>query len=187
MPNSFSHLIFGKLYLEKNNLKNINLNNYYFSCIIPDINHICNINRKTTHFYNGTINNIGINNNIENTILNFFKPKNNNEYSFCLGYINHIKIDNLWKYNIRLKYNISLKENLEIYYYLDYYLKEKYNLDYDFFKKYIDNGNCNLINNKLNINNEHCRIWKNNCNYLIKSKPKNKYYDKIIDKFLKLI
>ncbi|ABR55925.1 conserved hypothetical protein [Methanococcus aeolicus Nankai-3] len=201
MPNAHAHLIFGKLFLEplgdknrrfleplgdknrrflenykitdfntvNNNKKminkiinNIDLDNFYFGCIIPDINHISKLERRITHFY-------------DNNVFEFFEPKNRVEYSFCLGYGLHIKIDNLWKYNIRLKYNISLEENLKIYDYLDYFLKKKYDIDYNYFKKHILKGNCDLLK-KLNINKKLCEEWKKRCindNFVIFLSPLN--------------
>ncbi|AEH07559.1 hypothetical protein [Methanothermococcus okinawensis] len=74
MPNSYAHLVFGKLFLEvlgknKHKIKNIDLDNFYFGCIIPDINHISNIERRITHFYDANI-------------FEFFEPKSRVEYSF---------------------------------------------------------------------------------------------------------
>ena len=78
MPNAYAHLVFGKLFLENhkitdfniaNNKKIINsidLDNFYFGCVIPDINHISKLERRITHFY-------------DNNVFEFFEPKNSVE------------------------------------------------------------------------------------------------------------
>ncbi|WP_421077230.1 hypothetical protein Mjas_05730 [Methanothermococcus sp. Ax23] len=189
MPNAYAHLVFGKLFLENhkitdfniaNNKKIINsidLDNFYFGCVIPDINHISKLERRITHFY-------------DNNVFEFFEPKNSVEYSFCLGYDIHIKIDNLWKYNIRLKYNIPLEENLKIYNYLDYFLKKEYGVDYNYFKDHIFRGNCDLLK-ELNINKKLCEEWKKRCINdkieLENKNNKNNAYEKLIKEFLNIL
>ena len=189
MPNAYAHLVFGKLFLENhkitgfniaNNKKIINsidLDNFYFGCVIPDINHISKLERRITHFY-------------DNNVFEFFEPKNSVEYSFCLGYDIHIKIDNLWKYNIRLKYNIPLEENLKIYNYLDYFLKKEYGVDYKYFKDHIFRGNCDLLK-ELNINKKLCEEWKKRCINdkieLENKNNKNNAYEKLIKEFLNIL
>ncbi|WP_245527775.1 hypothetical protein [Methanocaldococcus fervens] len=158
----------------KNLKTNVDLNNFYFGCVIPDINHISNLERRITHFYDGDV-------------FEFFKPKNIFEYSFCLGHNLHIKIDNLWKYNIRLKYNIPLEENLKIYAYLDYFLKKTYNFGYNYFKERVLKGNCNFLK-KLGINKKLCEEWKKRClNDDVKHKNKNIKYEKLVKEFLNLV
>ncbi|MFU8652513.1 hypothetical protein [Methanotorris formicicus] len=149
----------------------IDLDNFYFGCIIPDINHISNLERKITHFYEGNV-------------FEFFKPKTNAEYSFCLGYDLHIKIDNLWKYNIRLKYDIPLDENLKIYDYLDYFLEKEYNLNYDYFKSHVLGGDCNLLKY---VDKNLCEEWKKRC-MMNKIRPENKnnLYEKLVMEFLSI-
>ncbi|MDK2791081.1 MAG: hypothetical protein PWP15_1601 [Methanothermococcus sp.] len=182
MPNSFTHLVLGKEYINKkikNNLNNIDLNNFFLGCVIPDINHISHLERKITHFY-------------DDNVFEFFEPKNDKEYSFCLGYDFHIKIDNLWKYKIRLKYNISLEENLKIYNYFDYCLKEKYSINYNYFENYVLKGRCNLLR-KLGVDDKVCKEWKRYCIDYVKNNTINynnmgsEKYRKYIDEFLDLV
>jgi len=177
MPNFYSHLVLAKIFLEKNNLdkpkEELDLNNFYFGTVSPDIGYFSGIERKITHFYGGNP-------------KDFFDKDTISKNSFLKGYLYHLDIDNTWKYEIRLKKGITLEENSKIYKYFDEFLKNKFNMNFDYFLPFVSKGNCNFLK-KFGIQNETCEVWKKSSFYKISEIQINENYQKIVDKYLKLL
>lgn len=177
MPNFYSHLVLAKIFLEKNyfgnSLEELDLNNFYFGAVSPDIGYFSGIERKITHFY-------------EDNPKDFFDEGTFSKNSFLKGYLYHLNIDNVWKYKIRLKKTINIEENSKIYKYLDEFLKNKFNVDFDYFLPFILNGNCEFLK-KFGIQKETCEIWKQNSFYGISKFQFNENYQEIVDEYLKLL
>jgi len=128
MPNFYSHLVLAKIFLEKNYLdglkEDLDLNNFYFGAVSPDMGYFSGVERKITHFY-------------EDNPEDFFENSIISKNSFLKGYLYHLDIDNIWKYEIRLKNGINTEENSKIYKYFDEFLKSKFNVDFEYFLPFI--------------------------------------------------
>ncbi|ABR55016.1 conserved hypothetical protein [Methanococcus vannielii SB] len=176
MPNFYSHLVLSKIILEKDfksNFDSMDLNNFYFGSVSPDIGYFSKIERKITHFY-------------EKNPENFFGKDSIFEISFLKGYNLHLHFDNVWKYEIRLKNEISIEENSKIYAYLDEFLKSMFKLDFDYFLPHVIGGNCDFLK-KLGIEKEICERWKKKSIYKISEFKTNENYQKVVDEYLKLL
>ena len=173
MPNMYSHLILSKILLEKEFGDNFDLNNFYFGSSVPDIGYFSDIERKITHFY-------------ETDPEKFFESSTISEKSFLKGYKLHLYLDNIWKCEIRLKNNISIEENALIYNYFDKFLKNKFNIELEYFKNFILNGNCDFLE-KLDIDKITCENWKKCSFYNISEFESNENYQKIVDEYLKIL
>ncbi|ABO35864.1 conserved hypothetical protein [Methanococcus maripaludis C5] len=172
MPNMYSHLVLSKIFLENCPTDNFDLDNFYFGTSVPDIGYFSKIERKITHFYNLDPE-------------KYFEDSAISEKSFLKGYKLHLYLDNIWKYEIRLKNNISIEENALIYNYFDGFLKNKFNIELEYFKNFILNGNCGFLR-KLNIDKITCENWKKGSFYNISEFEVNKNYQKIVEEYLKI-